>query len=157
MDTTQLAHEASVAQQKIDEGRQQLVQAVRAAYRAGMPQRAIAQAVGRSQPEVSRLIHFHGSSPHGRARRNHRAELLDYLKKHGIDTVRVFGSVATGQDTTTSDIDLLVTAHRPLGLLAQSRLQAEASQLVGTPVDIVFDHAIRPDLHARIMSEAVPL
>lgn len=50
-----------------------------------------------------------------------------------------------------------VTAHRPLGLLAQSRLQAEATQILGAPVDIVFDHAIRPDVRDRIVNEAVLL
>ncbi len=157
MDTVQLAREAHTAQQKIEEGRQQLVNAVRSAYRAGMSQRAIAQVVGRSQPEVSRIIHFHGTSPHGRVLRERRAELIDYFEEHGVDNVRVFGSVATGQDKPTSDIDLLVTAHKPLGLLAQSRLQAEATQILGAPVDIVFDHAIRPDVRDRIVNEAVLL
>lgn len=157
MDTLELTREATAARQKIDEGRQQLVRAVRQASREGLSQRAIAQATGTSQPEISRLLRFRGTSSHSRLLRKHRAEVLAYLKSRGLENVRVFGSVATGNDTEESDIDLLVTASQPLGLLVQAEIASELEKMLGIPVDLVFDHAIRPDLEDRILGEAITL
>ena len=84
MDTLELTREATAARQKIDEGRRQLVRAVRQASREGLSQRAIAQATGTSQPEISRLLRFHGTSSHSRSLRKHRAEVLTYLKSRGL-------------------------------------------------------------------------
>lgn len=83
--------------------------------------------------------------------------MLALLKTHGLTNVRVFGSVASGTDREGSDVDLLVTADRPLGLLAQAGIEIDAAELVGLPVDLVFDDAIRPDLRERILATAVPL
>lgn len=109
------------------------------------------------QSEMSRLLPFHGTSSLSMTLRKHRQEVLDFLDAEGIKNVRVFGSVAKGQDGADSDIDLLVTGSRPLGLMAQARLEKELAQLLGTPVDLVFDHAVRPDLKEKIFQEALVL
>lgn len=61
--------------------REELVHAVRAATAGGMTQSEIARAIGRSQPEVSRLLRFHGTTPLARrvrgARRCDRATRTD--------------------------------------------------------------------------------
>ena len=82
---------------------------------------------------------------------------MKLLSDAGLDNVRVFGSVATGTDRDGSDVDLLATPRRPVGLLALARLERDASRTVGMPVDLVLDDAIRPDLRERILDEAVPL
>ena len=38
----------------------------------------------------------------------HRGEILSSASRHKVSNVRVFGSVARGQDTRFSDVDLLV-------------------------------------------------
>ena len=50
-----------------------------------------------------------------------------------------------------------MTATQPLGLLAQAEIELELEKMLGIPVDLVFDHAIRPDLEDRILCEAVTL
>ena len=60
-------------------------------------------------------------------------------------------------DHEGSDIDLLVSADVPLGLFALAQVEQAASALLGVPVDLVLDDAIRPDLRDRILNEAVPL
>nr|WP_255621938.1 nucleotidyltransferase domain-containing protein [Tessaracoccus sp. OS52] len=122
-----------------------------------MSQREIGAHSGRSQAEISRLLHFHGAGPRARQLRARRRELVKLLSDAGLDNVRVFGSVATGTDRDGSDVDLLATPRRPVGLLALARLERDASRTVGMPVDLVLDDAIRPDLRERILDEAVPL
>lgn len=137
--------------------RADLVRAVREAAAAGMSQRDIAVAIARSQPEVSRLLRFHGSTPLGRRLRAARQQVIDLIGSAGGEDVRVFGSVAVGQDSEGSDIDLLFTMTRPLGLLELEALQSEVSQAVGTPVDLVPDDTLLPPVARRVRREAVAL
>lgn len=134
-----------------------LVAAVREAAAAGMTQTQIAREIGRSQPEVSRLLHFHGTSPLARRLRKHKHEIHRILTEAGGDDVRVFGSVATGRERPDSDIDLLFCATTPLSLMDLGRLEAQIAALVGVDVDLVPDGSLAPAIRDRVLAEAVPL
>ncbi len=82
---------------------------------------------------------------------------LQILDESGLTRPRVFGSTARGEDSEGSDIDLLVTAREPLGYMAQAKLAHVLTDVVGVPVDVVFENGIKPELEERIRSEAVPL
>ena len=73
--TSSLAEVARDADYRISRARAELVRAVRQAAAAGMTQTQIAAEIGRSQPEVSRLLRFHGTSSLGRRLRKHAAEV----------------------------------------------------------------------------------
>ncbi|TIC80075.1 nucleotidyltransferase domain-containing protein [Nocardioides sp. GY 10127] len=152
-----LAEVAQRSDEAVARARRDLVDAVRRAHAQGMTQAEIATAIGRSQPEVSRLLRFHGTSPRGMALRKHRAEILGLLEEAGGSNVRVFGSVATGQDHDGSDIDLLVDLPTDVGLVQVSRLERKASEVVGMPVDIVPSDDLRPEFEERVLREAVAL
>lgn len=122
-----------------------------------MTQQQIAAAIGRSQPEVSRLLRFHGASPLARKLRSARTEVLALVKAAGGKDVRVFGSLATGQDRAGSDIDLVFTMTQPLSLMELFELEQQVSAAVGCAVDLVPESAVRPDLRERVLSAAVPL
>lgn len=122
-----------------------------------MTQAQIAAEIGRSQPEVSRLLRFHGPGPLARRLRAQRAEVLGLVRSAGGSNVRVFGSVATGQEREDSDIDLVFTMGRQLSLIELGTLEREVAELLGVPVDLVPDDSIRPDLRARVLAEAAPL
>lgn len=141
----------------MSQARANLVRAIRDAHRSGMSQRQIAQLVNRSQPEVNRLLRFHGSSVRGLALRKARGEVNNILTRAELSNPRVFGSTARGEDQTDSDVDLLVTAVRPLSLMTLARVEHELSAAIGYPVDLVLDDAIRPDLEEDILASAVPL
>jgi predicted nucleotidyltransferase len=79
------------------------------------------------------------------------------VRDAGGRNARVFGSVATGTDHDSSDIDLLFTMGKPLSLLALGRLESHIAELVGVPVDLVPDSALRPELRTQVLAEAVPL
>jgi predicted nucleotidyltransferase len=122
-----------------------------------MTQAEIAAEIGRSQPEVSRLLRFHGTGPLARRLRAHRVEVLGVVRAAGGSNVRVFGSVATGQEREDSDVDLVFTMGRPLSLIELGTLEREVAEVVGVAVDLVPDDSIRPALRARVLAEAVPL
>ncbi|MFZ1372782.1 MAG: nucleotidyltransferase domain-containing protein [Nostocoides sp.] len=141
----------------VHRARVELVRAVREAAAAGMTQAQIAAEIGRSQPEVSRLLRFHGATPLARRLRASRAEVLRAVAEAGGGDVRVFGSVARGEDDEGSDIDLLFLMGRPLSLMELARLEARVSAVVGVPVDLVPESSLRPALLDRALAEAVPL
>ncbi|MBB1511250.1 nucleotidyltransferase domain-containing protein [Tessaracoccus sp. MC1679] len=152
-----LAEAARHADQLIAQGRGELVRAVRQASAAGKTQAQIAAEIGRSQPEVSRLLRFHGTSPLSRRLRKNAGEVKRLVAAAGGRDVRVFGSVATGDDHEGSDIDLLFTMDRPLSLMQLAALERDVSQVLGCTVDLVPDTVLRPDLRDRILAEAVAL
>jgi len=158
VDVGELERERREADAAMHAARARFVAAVRRARASGMSQRQIAAHSNRGQPEIRRLLQFpRHTSPHARRLRARRGELVGLLAAHGLRNVRLFGSTASGSDTDDSDIDLLVTAAAPLGLLAQARVELAASELLGVPVDLVLDDAIRPDLRERILAAAIAL
>lgn len=154
---TSLAQVAREADELIARGRAQLVGAVRQAAASGLTQAQIAAQIGRSQPEVSRLLRFHGRSPLARRLRAHASEIRRLIADAGGSNVRVFGSVAAGTEREESDVDLLFTMGTPLSLMRLGALEHSISVLVGAPVDLVPDTAVRPEFSGRILAEAVPL
>lgn len=152
-----LAEVAARSDAAVRRARNELVRAVREASSSGMSQAQIAQEIGRSQPEVSRLLRFHGTTTLARRLRAARGEVRRLVHEAGGSRVRVFGSVARGEDDEGSDVDLLFVMHRPLSLMELGRLEDAVSAAVGVPVDLVPESSLRPALRDRALAEAVPL
>jgi nucleotidyltransferase domain protein, putative len=155
--TASLAVIAQETDKAVRQARERLVTAVRKASRDGMSQQEIARQIGRSQPEVSRLLHFHGTTPLARRLRAARRQVIEMVEAAGGSNVRVFGSVATGREHEGSDIDLLFHMDQPLGLMDLAGLEMELGTVLHADVDLVPDTNIRPTMRERIISEAVPL
>src|SRR5699024_12456495 len=75
-------------------------------------------------------------------------------RQHGISATRVRGSVARGTDRHGSDMDLLATSDQSADPLGFAVFVAEATELLGFPVDVVVDDE---DVHPLIRRSAVPL
>ncbi len=75
----------------------------------------------------------------------------------GVVRVRVFGSVARGEATPASDIDLLVDfdPSAPRGLLDLMRAREVFEAALGRRVDVVTPGALRPPLRGEILADAV--
>ncbi|WP_125776863.1 nucleotidyltransferase family protein [Antribacter gilvus] len=145
----------------------ELVLAAQRAHALGWSQRRIGRALGRSQPEVARLlktdppkIDLTYGSPGERALlgvvlRDHRDAIVEAAARRGVRNVRIFGSVARGEETSTSDVDLLVDLDPGTGLFALGALEAELEGLLGREVDIVVARAVRDEVASTI--ESIPL
>lgn len=149
--------DASVADGLYHSSRALLVNAVRTGAAAGLSQREIAAAIGRSQPEVSRLLRFHSTSDLGRRLVQNRKNILALAAAKKVRNIRVFGSVAKGTDRPESDIDLLVDLPDGMGLFELARLETKLAELLGAKVDLVPAGSLRGHLVEQVTSEAVPL
>ncbi len=96
-------------------------------------------------------------TPLGRRLRQRRAVILETAKRYGASNVRVFGSVARGEETSDSDIDLVVDLAPGTGLVSLGGLEREISELLGCRVDIAPSDSLRPAVRAEADAEAIEL
>jgi len=82
-------------------------------------------------------------------------EAKTVLKSLGVESMAVFGSVARGDYSEGSDIDILVVFYRPVGLFEFVRLKHYLEQITHCKIDLVTPDALRPDMKERILKEAV--
>ena len=86
-----------------------------------------------------------------------RDELARLAARHHASNLRVFGSVACGEERDDSDVDLLVDFGAEASLLDQVDLQADFERVLGRRVDIVTPNGVSPFLRERIVREARPI
>ncbi len=91
-----------------------------------------------------------------------RSEAIDFFGAHredlrrlGIRSLLVFGSVARDQARPGSDVDLIAEFDRPIGYLGLARVQRELERLLGCRVDLATPGMIRNEFRDRIYGEAV--
>lgn len=86
----------------------------------------------------------------------HRNAIKLLATRHKALDVRVFGSVARGEDKPGSDLDLLVTFGPDASLFDLTGLAEAIENLVGLHVDVVSEGGLRED-HDEIRAQARPL
>ena len=84
------------------------------------------------------------------------SKLRELAGKLGIESVKVFGSTVHGLDTSTSDIDFLVSLSNNASSFALAGFQIEAAKLLKFPVDVMLEETDSP-IAERARAEAVPL
>ena len=75
--------------------------------------------------------------------------------KFGVTKLALFGSTARGSATAVSDVDVLVTFDGPATSARYFGVQFYLEDLLGRPVDLVTDKALRPELRPFIERDAV--
>ena len=96
-------------------------------------------------------------TPLGRRLRRQRNAIIRTAERRGARNVRVFGSVARGEEVDSSDIDLLVDLDPRAGLLDLIGLERELAELLGTRVDVVPADSLKPRIREPVEREAVLL
>jgi predicted nucleotidyltransferase len=87
-----------------------------------------------------------------------REEILEIAAKHGAFNVRVFGSVARGEETENSDIDFLInydinkiSSWFPVGLIH------DLEDLLGRKVDVVTETGLKERICDRVLRDCILL
>ena len=88
---------------------------------------------------------------------DNREALLALAERRGLRNVRVFGSMARGDNDAGSDVDLLVDAPPGTSALALCGLAIDAEELLDKSVDVVTEGFLYPSMRERVFKEAVPL
>lgn len=91
------------------------------------------------------------------ALQQHKSEVVRIATRHHVANVRIFGSCASGADTESSDLDLLVDTTPETSLMDIGAIRYQLRQLLGVPVDVLTPAAL-PDKHrADILASAKPI
>jgi len=84
--------------------------------------------------------------------RAHKAELVE---RFGVVDLALFGSVVRNEATSESDLDVLVRFDGPADSRRYFGVQFYIEDLLGCPVDLVTDKALRPELRPYVEAQAV--
>jgi predicted nucleotidyltransferase len=86
-----------------------------------------------------------------------RTPVRRIVEAHQARNPRVFGSVARGDDSASSDLDLLVDATESTSLFDLATIELELERLIDIPVHVTTMGALRGALRERVLAEAEPV
>jgi hypothetical protein len=97
------------------------------------------------------------AGPLGRRIVERRSRIRSTARTHGVRGLAVFGSVARGEESAGSDVDMLIDLPAEMGLLGLARLQRDLEEIIGAPVDLVPSDGLKPAVRARVSRELVAI
>jgi len=77
------------------------------------------------------------------------------LEGHGVKSLSLFGSFARDENKEASDIDLLVSFSKPIGLFAFLKLKDHLEGILRQRVDLVTEKALHPRLRNNILKDKI--
>lgn len=83
------------------------------------------------------------------------ASKAELARRFGVTSLALFGSVARDAAHAASDVDILVSFDGPATSARYFGVQFFLEDLLGRPVDLVTEKALRPELRPFIEREAV--
>ena len=94
-----------------------------------------------------------------------KATVLQTLKRlkpelahhYHVSTLGLFGSLVRGEETATSDVDILVEFEQPLGFFRFLELEEYLGDRLGQKVDLVSKKALKPQIGRQILQEVIPV
>jgi len=79
-------------------------------------------------------------------------------EQFGASRLRVFGSVARGEETAQSDVDFLVEFPKGYDLITQRMpLTQKLADILNRKVELIPEHELNAHVRQKILAEAVPL
>jgi len=121
---------------------------------AGIIQKALAQAQFGPRPHA---FWYNASMIRQETIRQQRDAILALAQRYGAHDVRIFGSVARGDATAASDLDLIVRFDPGRSLFDHGGLLMDLQDLLGVKVDVIDEGGMRPRFRRHVLKEAVAL
>ncbi|PDW04836.1 DNA polymerase III subunit beta [Candidatus Viridilinea mediisalina] len=79
----------------------------------------------------------------------------EIISEYSVKKIFVFGSYARHEQRDDSDLDLLVTFYTKPGLLKYIALEQYLSDMLGIPVDLVMESALRPEVATHVYADLI--
>ena len=89
--------------------------------------------------------------------RQKRTDILAIADKYGATNLRIFGSVARGDDRPDSDIDILIDQEKRWSLFEHVGMMQDLEDLLECKVDVAVAKGLRKRFYDRIIPEAITL
>lgn len=86
-----------------------------------------------------------------------RDQIVAVAARNKLNRVRVFGSVARGEERPDSDVDFLVSPEPDASLLDLGGFLADMEEMLGRKVQVVTEKGVHWYIRDRVLSEARPL
>jgi predicted nucleotidyltransferase len=121
---------------------------------------ALSYLVGRTvRDEPDDLVESESTKPAdlGALVLRHRSRIVEIAARRGATNVRLFGSAARGEATSSSDVDFLVDIEPGVSLVGLAGLERELTELLRCDVDVVPAANLKPALLSQVESEAIAL
>jgi uncharacterized protein len=90
-------------------------------------------------------------------RTQYKPQILELAKKHGVENIRVFGSVARGDADEKSDVDFLCHLSKGSTVWEMAGMLYDLEEMLETKVDLVSDTGLRSHVVENVLREAIPL
>ena len=84
-------------------------------------------------------------------------KITPVLQEYGVDYAGVFGSVARGEELPESDVDIMVSITRPIGIYKFMELQSRLETAIGRDVDLVSKNSVNKYLEPYIKRDLTTL
>lgn len=85
----------------------------------------------------------------------HRIDIRRIVSENRSSNPRVFGSVLRGEDTETSDLDLLIEPTAQTSLMDLARIGYTLEELMRVKIDILTPDSLPKKFRNRVLDEAV--
>lgn len=86
-----------------------------------------------------------------------KAQIKEIARRHGVISLKLFGSVARHEATPASDVDFLVTTGNHLSFFFPAGMVLDLEQLLGRKVDVVTEKNLKTRLRDKILKECIDL
>jgi len=85
-------------------------------------------------------------------------KIRELAQKHKVERIRLFGSVARGDDNPNSDIDFLVTFQNDYDLMDDRlALNVELEELFNRKVDLIVENELNKDIASSVLQDAIEI
>lgn len=89
--------------------------------------------------------------------RQKREEIRRIAAEHGAVNIRVFGSVARGEEQPDSDLDLLIDVGSKTSSWFPAGLILDLEKLLGCQVEVVTEKSLNPLFREQVLREAIQI
>ncbi len=94
---------------------------------------------------------------HSNSIQQYRQEILSVAKKHGVTSIKLFGSFARGEENEKSDVDFLVEMEKDRSLLDIGGLVMDLQDLLHRTIDVVEPNGLHSLIRDEVLKEAISI